>query len=129
MDFSPPPRRPIRDSAVPMINVVFLLLIFFVLTATLAERAPLEVRLPESRAMEEIGGEPALYVRADGRLAWQGEEGEAALAGLGRAVAEAGLARLEVRADRALPGPEIARILRQLGERGVAEIDLVVGPR
>ncbi|MGF1444920.1 MAG: ExbD/TolR family protein [Pikeienuella sp.] len=128
MEFDTPRRRLPRDSAVPMINIVFLLLIFFLLTATLSERAPFRVVLPESTAEIESDGSTALYVAADGTLSWRGAQGDAALEGLSAAVA-AGQKRIELRADKALPGPELARILARLGALGIAEVGLVVGVR
>lgn len=46
MDFAPPKRRPRAESIVPMINVVFLLLIFFLMTAQIAPPDPFEVAPP-----------------------------------------------------------------------------------
>ncbi len=127
MDFGPPRPRRLRDGAVPMINVVFLLLVFFLLTPTLAERAPLPVDLPESRIPPAEIGDDALYVAADGRIAWREARGEAVYDAIAAAVAEEGLARLDLRADRALPGPTAAAIVARLGAAGVSEIALVVG--
>ena len=62
MRFAPPgarPRRP-RESAVPMINIVFLLLIFFLMTATIAPPAPFAVTPPAAERAGETGAGPVL---------------------------------------------------------------------
>lgn len=127
MDIAPhPPRKP-RDSSVPMINIVFLLLVFFLLTATLATRAPFPLSLPESRAEARAEVDRALFVSAEGRVALGEAEGEAAYEAVASRVAE-GQTRIELRADRRVAGPAVARILARLGALGMAEVDLVVGP-
>ncbi|GMG85655.1 hypothetical protein LNKW23_48800 [Paralimibaculum aggregatum] len=126
MDFSAPRHRRTRDGAVPMINIVFLLLIFFLLTATLSTSAPFPLALPESRAEARAEEEAVLFVAADGRLAWMGHRDAAVYPAIAAAAA-AGRGRIEIRADRDLPGPEIARILAALGSAGIAEVGLAVG--
>ena len=54
----------------PLIDVVFLLLIFFMVSTTFVEDAALEVQLPESGSTIESPDEPLqLIVRADGTMA------------------------------------------------------------
>ena len=49
MDFAPRrPARPARENIVPMINVVFLLLVFFVMTAQIAPPDPFDIAPPEA---------------------------------------------------------------------------------
>ena len=48
MDLGPPPRRATAEPVVAMINVVFLLLCFFMMTATLVRPSPFEVAPPVS---------------------------------------------------------------------------------
>jgi biopolymer transport protein ExbD len=122
MDFrTPSPKRP-ADPIVPMINIVFLLLIFFLMTATIAAPLPFPVEPPLSDAEGAVERDTPLYVGPDGALAWGEARDDAvftALAGTDRP--------LMVRADRALPGDALARLLRRLSEAGVGEIRLVVG--
>lgn len=65
-------RRPPLDFHVeisPLIDVVFLLLIFFMVSTTFVEEAALEVQLPESGSTVERPEEPMeLIVRADGSI-------------------------------------------------------------
>ncbi|QHQ37497.1 biopolymer transporter ExbD [Algicella marina] len=123
MDFAQPPRRPRAESIVPMINVVFLLLIFFLMTARIAPPEPFEVSPPETRAAEAADGTLILYVGADGQVGYSSLTGEPALEALIEETAEGPLI---LRADAALPGPELARLLARLRSAGIGHIDLLV---
>ncbi|MBY6057969.1 biopolymer transporter ExbD [Leisingera daeponensis] len=124
MDLTDPPRRPRGESIVPMINVVFLLLIFFLMTSRLAQPDPFDVTPPDAASETAPEAEPVLYIGADGRMHFDGAEGEAALARL--AAASAGHPGLQLRADARLEAKILARILRQLAEAGLARAELVV---
>lgn len=122
MRFAVPDRRAPRETVVPMINVVFLLLVFLLLSATLVPAPPLEVSLPEAAAPgADIAPATVLHVAADGAVASQGLRGEAALA------AGPPGARVEVRADAALPAATLAALLPRLA--GAGEVVLVTVPR
>ena len=101
LDFSAPPRAPRGESIVPMINVVFLLLVFFLMTSRLAPPEAFEVTPPAAEAPGADGEGAALLVSAEGELAWRDLRGDAALAGFAAAAAETGAAP-RLRADGAL---------------------------
>ena len=67
------PRRG-GDNLLPMINVVFLLLIFFLISAEMTPPEPFEVSSPEAHLTEEANGSFTLYTDAQGRLAFNGVE-------------------------------------------------------
>ncbi len=117
------PRRQRRENVVPMINVVFLLLVFLLMTARIAPPEPFAVALPEAAGAPGTGGDEALQVASDGRLAFGGLEGDAALATA--AEAEPPLA---LRADRGLPAADLARILARLAALGQGEVRLLALP-
>jgi len=127
MQFTIPRRRRAAERIVPMINVVFLLLIFFLMTARLAPPDPFEVTPPDAAgALAEM---PAgvLHVAADGRLAFGPARGEAVFAAIA-AWPDKG-AGLTLRADGAAPAVEIARILERVAAAGVSEVRIVTtGP-
>ncbi|SPF78368.1 ExbD/TolR family protein [Pseudoprimorskyibacter insulae] len=118
----PAPRRPMREQIVPMINVVFLLLIFFLLSAEIAPPDPVEVILPDAEAMDEARGN-ALYLAADGTLAFQDLRGEAAMT----AALQGGV--VELRADRNAEARALAQTLAKLTALGATDIRLVTGAR
>ncbi|WP_421703719.1 ExbD/TolR family protein [Aliiroseovarius sp.] len=122
MDLSQAPRREPRESIVPMINVVFLLLIFFLMTAQIAPPEPFEVSPPESAAEEPAEAQAVLHVSAMGEMAYLEARDEAvfvALEGFGEAET------LKVRADRAVPAEKIAALLGRLAVLGISKIELV----
>lgn len=110
-----------RDAdIVPMINVAFLLLVFLLMTAVLAPPEPVEIDLPVAEIPPEDRRADTLYIAADGRFFFGDATGEAALVAL-----PAGPLRLK--ADRALPGTELSRLLSRLAASGVTEAALVTG--
>lgn len=124
MDLTEPPRRPRGESIVPMINVVFLLLIFFLMTSRLAQPEPFEVTPPDAALDTTPEAEPVLYINAEGRMSFDGVEGDAALSALASSAANAPVVQL--RADAALEATQLARVLRQLADAGLSHAELVV---
>jgi biopolymer transport protein ExbD len=61
LKFKQSEREPFRLDLVPMINVVFLLLIFFMLTST-ASKSRMQVDLPEAKSANEIEKERIVLV-------------------------------------------------------------------
>lgn len=124
MDFAPlPPRRAPPENIVPMINVVFLLLIFFLMSAQITTQPPVEITPPQSRADTPPDGTRAVFLSADGTFYFGAAIGEAALA----AAAAADLDTLRVEADREADAQVLARALTRLRSAGVARIELMTG--
>ena len=132
LDFSPatPPRRA-AENIVPMINVVFLLLIFFLMSAQIAPPDPIDVTVPDSTSEAAPLDPNALYVGADGTLAYGGATGDAAL--VDRVAALAALSDhqgvLPLRADAALPATQLAALLPKLAAAGVDGVELITGAK
>jgi biopolymer transport protein ExbD len=114
------------ENIVPMINIVFLLLIFFMLSATIAPPDPFGLELPEGAAGAAEGAPRThvLWIGPAGELAHAGAEGAAALAALADAHAPGD--RVVLRADAALDGAVFAGVLADLAGLGIAEITLAV---
>jgi biopolymer transport protein ExbD len=127
MDLSPPVKRSRVASIVPMINVVFLLLIFFLMTSHLAPPEPFMVTPPAANLKAEVEAESELYIDADGRMHFDGVEGDAALDHLAQSSADAQVVLLL--ADAKLKATTLAGILKKLAETGLARAELVVTPR
>ena len=124
MRLAEPPRTSPRESVVPMINVVFLLLIFFLMSATLADPDPFELRTPEAQAGREAAGEAGvLFVSASGEVAFGSLRGEAALGAAGGAQA------LRIRADQGVEASRIAALIARLSAAGVTALELEVRPQ
>ena len=78
MDLSEPPKRRRTESIVPMINVVFLLLIFFLMSARIAPPDPFEVAPPRADGFEGGPLDPAaaLFLGAEGDVGFGAARGE-----------------------------------------------------
>ncbi|KEO56117.1 biopolymer transporter ExbD [Thioclava pacifica] len=131
--FTDTPRRSLPEPLLPMINVVFLLLIFFLLAATLAQPTPFEVSPPEaSGGGAAEPGDLTLFVGADGRLGFGDARDLAALAALGAATEAARAAcgacadTLTLRADSKLSGEALAKLVPELSALGFKNLKLVV---
>lgn len=111
--FAPAPRRAPRESIVPMINVVFLLLVFLLLTAEIAPAPPVQIVPPTADvARPAMQGAAVLHLPADGTVVFGSLAGPAAIAAL-----PAG-AEVEIRADARLPASRLAALLPQLAQAG-----------
>ncbi|MGZ3217858.1 biopolymer transporter ExbD [Paracoccus sp. T5] len=118
-----PPRKPRGESIIPMINVVFLLLIFFLLTAQIAPSTPFPLTPPDSRSDIPAAARDVLYVSAEGELAWNDARGAAVW---DRIAAREGTGPVEIRADAATPAAGLAGHLKRLRQITDAGAQLVV---
>ncbi|SHE93566.1 outer membrane transport energization protein ExbD [Loktanella atrilutea] len=121
MTFDMPPRRTPPESIVPMINVVFLLLIFFLMTAQITPPEPVEVTPPVATMDDPSDGDLTLFISADGTPAYDTAQGDAALAALFAAQPAA----LTIKADAAVPASTVAALLPRLAAAGFDAITLV----
>jgi biopolymer transport protein ExbD len=117
--------RPARQSepVVPMINVVFLLLIFFLMSAEIAPPEPFDMELPQTAA--DTAAEPGvtLFLSQEGLIAFGDMRGAAAITA---ALVEAGPeAPVNLRADARAEATTLARLLGDLAQAGAAEVLLV----
>ncbi len=113
-----PKRRIATEPVVPMINVVFLLLIFFLMTAQITTPPPFDLVLPTAQAQED-GTKATLHVSSSGELAFEHLRGTAALD------AASAQSPLTLQADARLAAGRLARILADLATRGATDIRLV----
>ena len=124
MNFAPPRKRRIdQDRAiVPMINVVFLLLVFFLLTASLTLPPPREITAPVAQTPLRDPQPGTLYIAADGQLFFGDKTGEAALIALSATRPEG---PLPVLADAAYPAADLARLLPELAALRITDVRLI----
>ena len=121
-------KRPPDDGIVPLINIVFLLLIFFLIVGTIAPSADISVAYPETeKSPVTRAPAEALYVSAGGFLSYRGtalkpedltEVVRADMAGREETI-------LPVVVDRTLPARELAPLLGKLTTAGVVRIRLI----
>ncbi|MEM1429152.1 MAG: biopolymer transporter ExbD [Pseudomonadota bacterium] len=116
-------RKSRQPGLTPMIDVVFLLLIFFLMTAQITPPEPFEIEVPASASEEPAETGVVLYLSAQGEIAFEDARGEAALAAVRALGAEIDV--LNVRADRRVDAAAVAALLSQLSGTGVGSVELV----
>ncbi|MCG6657833.1 biopolymer transporter ExbD [Halomonas campisalis] len=118
-------RDPVEVNLTPLIDVVFLLLIFFMVSTTFETRQALELTLPESVTGTDLERSPVTLVVTE-QGGYRLGERELAAAGLGEALAaEADLARqhgLVVEADARAAHADVVRALDQAGALGIQRV-------
>ncbi|WP_142850115.1 biopolymer transporter ExbD [Telmatospirillum sp. J64-1] len=128
MEFRKTEEREQPENVLPLINVVFLLLIFFMIAGVLEKADLFDVEPPVmASGTEAEAGEGLLLIAADGRLAFEGNEITAD--SLDKAVA-AFRARepdmlLRLKADGAAPAEHVIEVMEMLKEAGVERVMLL----
>lgn len=114
------------EGIIPLINVVFLLLIFFMLAGKLSQIDPFEVTPPES-ASESLPDAATLtvLVGADGRIAFDGKPLE--LDALPAALAEHSQdsAVLRLKADQQAEADRVIEVMESLRAAGIGKLSLL----
>lgn len=123
-------RRPdnSENSILPLINVVFLLLIFFMVAGSLSITDPFEVIAPNSLS-EGVHEEQTLLLLLgkEGQLALQGQTMPEAqlLDRVKQHIAADPNTRVQLKADAALAGNHVVLFLEKLQEAGVEKLLLM----
>lgn len=135
LSFAPPARKPQTESIVPMINVVFLLLIFFLMTSQIAPPEPIETTPPEGESEVPAEADMTLFMGADGALAFRDVTGDelvlkaletARIAFCADGACEGRAAPpLRLKADENVPANVLAGILPALARAGFRDVELV----
>lgn len=136
MRLSDPAPRTKPEPLLPMIDVVFFLVVFFMIVSRFTNAEPFAVARPASDAQEVAVGDLALFLAADGHLGFAGasglSDGEAALAALAQARTAYCAAQdckspppLLLHADAAAPGAVLAQLLPKLAAMGFGELRLI----
>jgi biopolymer transport protein ExbD len=115
---SKPFRRSSREPTITLINVVFLMLIFFLVAGTLAPARDPRLTLVNARDLVAAPPPDGLLVLADGTLLQRGRTVTAAEAG-----AAGGTVRIVP--DRALPAEGLIALGLALKEAGASDIVIV----
>jgi len=132
MRLAPRPKREADDGIVPLINIVFLLLIFFLIAGTIAPRPEIAVAYPETKE-SPVSRPPAeaVFVSSGGYISYRGANVETE--GLTAMVAADLAARapgrddtpLPVVVDKALPAKDLSPVLNALTVAGVKRVKLI----
>lgn len=131
MRFPEPRRREQGENVIPLINIVFLLLIFFMLAGALAPTDPFTVEPPETRGGLEVGDPErrVIALAADGRLAFEGEpvEVDALVELVGRA-ADDEEEPIRLKADADVSAERVLDLMDLLRDAGLERLILLTNP-
>ncbi|PKR57570.1 ExbD/TolR family protein [Thalassospira lohafexi] len=116
---------PVQEPMLPLINIVFLLLIFFMIAGSLQKLGPFDVNPPASQTAE-IQPEDTIVL-------WFGKAGEVGiddqkgtLENLSSFLPVDYIGRpVEIRADRETDGVKVVALLKRLQELGIDKVQLM----
>lgn len=119
-------KRSTEENIIPLINIVFLLLIFFLLAGTLTPRPPFELEaVPAGESPHADAPKGALYISPGGAMYYQGRVVPLAeLEGAARAGHERA-EPLEILMDRRLKAEILFPVIEALARAGVTKVRLL----
>lgn len=137
MRLDPPPASARPEALLPMIDVVFFLIVFFMMVSQFATPEPFKVTNPAAQAGDAVEGDYALYLSAAGEVGFAGDgvvtTGDGAIEAL-IAARDEGCARREcstnapalvLHADLGAPAVVLAGLLPKLAAAGFADVRLI----
>ncbi len=121
------PQREIKEHTGPLIDMVFLLLIFFVLAGTITPPEPLPVDPPHAHNMEPIDEAQPLLLAADGRMAFEGKEIdlETLRQTLAQRLVTTAELVVELKADAAVDVQDVIELIDALRTMGIEQVLLL----
>lgn len=121
----PQRHRSVEENILPLINIVFLLLIFFMVAGALHTRAPFEVDPPGTEhATDSNPRSDLLSVSADGQLALGGEMvDEATLAE--RLAERPDDAPMQIKAHAGVPAKRVTELLGVMRKADITKVRLL----
>ena len=120
-------RRSAREPTIALINIVFLMLVFFMVAGTLAQPVDGDLSLVRTKDLDGRAPPNALVVHEDGRLSYRGESVDSAVGFLAR-LDEAERTELRLVPDRDLPAERLVMLAAELRAAGAQKV-LVVTER
>lgn len=116
-----------EDGVIPLINIVFLLLVFFLLAGHIAPAEPADISPPISANPPDNPAEPAvLYIQADGTTLHNDAIVSDLMAAITAIAAADGDAPVTIRADQAAPAAKVLAVADALRVARLAQSRLVV---
>lgn len=112
------------EPTIALINVVFLMLIFFLVAGTIAPSLDKDLRLVRTADIEGTAPADALVLHPDGRMTNRGRDIGSAAAFVGSLTEEA-RAELRIVPDRDVPASTLVALGRALHEAGAERVLLV----
>lgn len=132
MRLSRPVRRTPPETIIALIDVVFFLLVFFMLIGRMDATSPFEVRPPTAMTGADMpAGGATLSVGSDGALALDGAalDRAAALTGLRDALADTPDLLVRINAHRDTVMADLLPLVAEIDALGARDVMLVVTPK
>lgn len=117
-------RKAQSEPTITLINIVFLLLIFFLVAGALAPPLDRSVQLVETATLDPDAPPDALIIHADGRLSYRGQEVLSASDFLTNATPEI-VTRTRVVPDQSVSAARLIELARDLQAAGSEQIVVV----
>lgn len=117
-------RKTKAEPTIALINIVFLMLIFFLVAGTLAQPLDGELKLVQTSDLDGRAPPDALVLHANGRMTYRGDEIADIAAYLARS-SEEDLAEIRVVPDRDLPADRLVALSRALRQGGAQSVLIV----
>ena len=111
-----------KENIVPMINIVFLLLIFFLITSSLVSRPGEIIERPIGLSNSQVEDPNYLFVTSSSEIMYLGQTGELAW-GL---IKESDLNTLTIEADRNLAANKFISLLNKLSDMNIPHLEMIV---
>ena len=125
MRFALYPSRVKKESIIPMVNVIFLLLIFFLMTSSFINPDPFELDKPYADSSNKVSTEERLYISKTGKVFISDKVNENAWRYLEQSTPE----KLLLIADSSFPAKNLLNISEKLKELGIIELNLLTNRR
>ena len=111
-----------KENIVPMINIVFLLLIFFLITSSLVPRPSEIIERPLGLSVPQVEHPNYLFVTSSSEIMYRGQTGELAW----NLIKESNLNTLTIEADRNLAANRFISLLNRLSNINIPHLEMIV---
>ena len=111
-----------KENIVPMINIVFLLLIFFLITSSLVPRPREIIERPFGLSDSNVPDPNYLFITSNFEIMYLGQSGEIAW----NLIKESNVNILTIEADRNLPANKFISLLNRLSDISIPHLEMVI---
>ena len=111
-----------KENIVPMINIVFLLLIFFLITSSLVPRPSEIIERPFGFSDSNVQDPNYLFITSNSEIMYLGQSGEIAW----NLIKDNKLNTLTIEADRNLAANKFISLLNKLNDMNIPKLEMVI---
>ena len=105
-----------------MINIVFLLLIFFLITSSLVPRPSEIIERPFGLSDSNVQDPSYLFITSNSEIMYRGQSGEIAW----NLIKESNVNILTIEADRNLPATKFISFMNRLSDMNIPHLEMIV---